>query len=173
MNKQLAFGACVLLSGAALAATPGVKYFQDFLTGFEEVPAISTSGNGAFDARISNDEASVSWELSYADLEGDVTQAHIHLGQAGVNGGVVVFLCTNLGNAPPGSVVAPCPPPPATITGTFGATDIIGPAGQGIAPGELAKALHAMRAGMTYVNVHSTLWPGGEIRAQISPGRGR
>jgi hypothetical protein len=45
---------------------------------------------------------------------------------------------------------------------------VIGPAGQGIAAGEFAELLAAMRAGVTYVNVHSTLYPGGEIRAQIS-----
>lgn len=170
MNRQLTFAACVSLSGAALAASPGVKQFQDLLSGFEEVPAISTSGNGAFGVRISNDETSVSWELTYADLEGEITQAHIHLGQAGVNGGVIVFLCSNVGG-PAGT--QPCPPPPTTITGTFTAADIIGPEAQGIAPGELAEVLRAMRAGVTYVNVHSTLWPGGEIRAQLSPGRGR
>jgi hypothetical protein len=171
MTKKLHFAVVALLSGAAFAAPPGVKQFHDLLSGFEEVPAVSTSGNGAFSVRISNNQQSVSWELSYFDLEGDVTQAHIHLGQAGVNGGVIVFLCSNLGNAPAGT--QPCPPAPATITGSFVAADIIGPAPQGISPGELAETIRAMRAGVTYVNVHSTIWPGGEIRAQITPGRGR
>ena len=40
-------------------------------------------------------------------------------------------------------------------------------AGQGIEPGNLAEILAAMRAGHAYANVHSTKWPGGEIRAQI------
>lgn len=170
-TRQLVLTAA-LLSGTALAA-PGPKHFQSLLSGFEEVPAISTTGSGWFSTRISNDEQTVHWELSYFDLEGEITQAHIHLGQPGVNGGVVVFLCTNLGNAPAGQTVQPCPPPPATITGSFAAANIIGPNAQGIEPGALDEALRAMRAGMTYVNVHSTRWPPGEIRGQLTPGRGR
>ena len=45
-------------------------------------------------------------------------------------------------------------------------------AGQGIEPGALNEILAAMRAGSAYANVHSTKWPGGEIRAQIDKGRG-
>jgi len=44
---------------------------------------------------------------------------------------------------------------------------VIGPAGQGIAAGEFAELLAAIRAGKTYANVHSAKFPGGEIRAQL------
>ena len=64
----------------------------------------------------------IEWELSYADLEGAVQQAHIHFGQKGVNGRISVFLCTNLGNGPAGT--QPCPAPPATISGTIVAADV-------------------------------------------------
>jgi hypothetical protein len=47
------------------------------------------------------------------------------------------------------------------------AADVIGPNGQGIAPGEFAEVLAAMREGVTYANVHSTRNPPGEIRGQI------
>ena len=43
----------------------------------------------------------------------------------------------------------------------------IGPAAQGITAGQLAELVRAMKAGVTYANVHSTLYPGGEIRAQL------
>jgi hypothetical protein len=95
-----------------------------------------------------------------------VTQAHIHFGarnQFGAN--ISVFLCSNLGNGPAGT--QPCPPAPATITGTVRPGDVIGPAPFGIAPGEFDELMDAMEAGFTYVNVHSTKYPGGEIRAQI------
>ena len=50
--------------------------------------------------------------------------------------------------------------------------DVIGPAGQGIKPGEYAELLRAIRAGATYANVHSSLYPSGEIRAQLNEHHG-
>jgi hypothetical protein len=58
------------------------------------------------------------------------------------------------------------------VTGTITAANIIGPAEQGIAPGEFAEAVAAIRAGVAYVNVHSTKLPNGEIRGQLGGGRG-
>ena len=126
---------------------------------------MSTSANAHFDARISKDGMEIAWELSYSALEGTVTQSHIHVGNAGTNGGVSAFLCTNLGNGPAGTQA--CPQGPATISGTIAAVDVIGPAGQGVAAGELDELIAAMRVGATYVNIHSTIWPGGEVRSQI------
>ena len=56
------------------------------------------------------------------------------------------------------------------MTGTVRPADVIGPAGQGIDPGQFAELVAAIRAGATYVNVHSTKYPGGEIRAQLEHG---
>ncbi len=153
-------------------AQGGFKNISEILTGYEEVPAVSTTGNGEFTARISNDGTSIDWQLSYADTESAVQQAHIHLGQKDVNGGISVFLCTNLGNGPAG--MQACPPAPATISGTIFAADV-SPAipataaarGQGLNTGEIDELIQAMRAGMTYVNVHTTAIPSGEIRSQI------
>ena len=91
--------------------------------------------------------------------------AHIHLGEKARSGGISVFLCTNLGNGPVGTQA--CPSAPATITDTIVAADVIGPAGQGIAAGEYKEVLKAIKAETTYVNVHSSLYPGGEIRSQL------
>lgn len=142
------------------------RNFQARLAGFQEVPAISTAAGGTFRARISDDGAAIHYQLSYGDLEGDVSMAHIHLGQRSVNGGIAAWLCSNIGT--PG--VQPCPPPPATISGILMAADVVGPAAQGIAAGEFAELVRAMRAGAAYVNVHTSLHPGGEIRSQLSPG---
>lgn len=126
---------------------------------------LSTPGTGTFNAWIDKSGQEISYRLSLEDLVGDVQQAHIHLGGRHQSGGIAVFLCTNLGNSP--QPAHPCPPSPATITGTFGPTDVIGPAGQGIDPGEFGELVDAVRAGVTYANLHSTKYPGGEIRAQL------
>ena len=177
---QLA-GAVALLAvlgvvGAAIAGGNGHK-ISERLTGYQEVPAISTDGSGKFKARIARFGDSIAYRLSYRDLEGGVQQAHIHLGQEGVNGGISVFLCTNLGNGPAGTQA--CPAAPATITGVIDQDDVIGPGpsagpppspGQGIEPTEddrFDELLDAINAGVTYVNVHSTKFPGGEIRSQL------
>ena len=159
------------VAGTAAVAGGGPKQFRASLDGYEEVPVVSTTGSGAFRATVTPAGDGFAYRLSYSGLEGSVTQAHIHLGQRAVNGGISVFLCSNLGNGPAGTQV--CPPPPATVTGTIDATDVIGPTGQGIAPDELAELLRAMRAGVTYANVHSSLLPSGEIRGQIRSGGGR
>ena len=178
MKRRILFASIVVLVAVALALPQAIKELKGLLIGFQEVPAVSTTANGEFHARISNDETRIDYELSYSDLEGAVQQAHIHLGQKGVNGGISVFLCTNLGNGPAGT--QPCPPAPATITGTIVAADVspnipatAAARNQGLEPGEFAQLLDAIRAGVTYVNVHSTKFPGGEIRTQLDPGIGK
>jgi hypothetical protein len=155
----------------------GFKSLGAQLVGFNEVPSVSTSASGEFRAQVNNIETAIDWQLSYKDLEGEVQQAHIHIAQPGVNGGITVFLCTNLGNGPAG--IQACPASPTTITGTIMAADVspnipatAAARTQGINTGEFEELLRAIRAGATYVNVHSTTWPGGEIRDQIGPGHG-
>jgi CHRD domain-containing protein len=149
-------------------AQGGVKTLSESLIGYEETPsAVSTTGNGTFTARISTDGQRIDWQLTYADLEGAVQQAHIHFGQRAVTGPISVFLCTNLGNGPVGT--QPCPAPPTTISGVIGPVDVTNLANErGISSGEMDELVKAIRAGVTYVNVHSTRWPGGEIRSQIN-----
>ena len=159
---------CALGVGGVAVAGGGGEPFEGTLTSYEEVPAVSTGATGRFDARVRFHDGKLSWKLSYAGLTGDVQQAHIHFGQRDVNGGISVFLCSNLGNGPAGT--QPCPAAPATITGTTRAEDVVGPAEQGIAPGEFGEVVSAMRAGVTYANVHSSEFPAGEIRAQLTPG---
>ena len=166
-----------LVSASAVVFAQGFKKISELLVGYNEVPAVSTTGNGSFNARISKDESRIDWELKYSDLEGAVQQAHIHIGNVGVNGGISVFLCTNLGNGPAG--IQPCPAPPATISGTIVAADVspnipatAAARTQGLNTGEIDELIQAIRAGATYVNVHSTTWPGGEIRSQIDGNKG-
>jgi CHRD domain len=158
-------GALGLVIAASVTAHDREQRFRvaTVLKSFEEVPAISSAASGFFKATIDVENETISYELSYEGVA-NPTQAHIHLGQSAVNGNVSVFLCSNTGT-PPGAT--PCPASPAVVTGTLTAANILGPSGQGIAPGEFAELAAAIRKGVTYVNVHSEQFTGGEIRGQL------
>ncbi len=162
--------AATVTGSAAAASDDDSLVSQDTLrerlTGYEEDPlVISTAGSGQVVLQINRQPQEITYRLSYTSLEGTVTQAHIHFGGKAQSGGIAVFLCSNLGNGPAGTQA--CPPAPATVSGTIRAADVIGPAGQGITAGQFDEFVDAIRAGTTYANVHSTLYPGGEIRAQL------
>ena len=86
----------------------------------------------------------------------------MHFGSRYVAAGVAFFLCG--GSTKPD----PCPNVSGHVEGDVTPADVIGPNGQGIEPGSFAEILRAMRAGHSYVNIHTTRWPGGEIRGQIN-----
>jgi CHRD domain-containing protein len=157
--------------GSYAIAGGGSKQFRgDPLNGYEENIDVSTVATGSFSARLSDDGTALEYELSYSGLEGAVTQAHVHFGKYGINGGISFWLCGTA--AAPGPTGTPaCPAPGGTIEDEIVAADVVGPAGQGIEAGNLPEILAAMRAGHAYANVHSTKWPGGEIRAQIDDRR--
>jgi hypothetical protein len=171
---RLTIGAGVVVAAALITtgATAGVDksgntgVVREQLSGYAETPlALSTTGTGSFVARINRAQDQITYTLSFSALEGTVTQAHIHIGSPAQTGGISVFLCSNLGNGPAGTQA--CPAAPATITGTLTAADVIGPVAQGVTAGQFGELIAAIRAGSTYVNVHSTLYPSGEIRAQL------
>lgn len=130
------------------------------LSGFEEVPPILTPAEGTFEVRITDDQSALEYELSYANLSAPVTAAHIHFGQPGVNGEVIAFLCG--GNGKPS-----CPEREGTVTGRIVAADIRAIPSQGLAAGDLAGAIRIIQTGNAYANVHTTMFPAGEIRGQI------
>jgi hypothetical protein len=135
------------------------------LKGWQEVPAVSSAAGGRFKASVHKASQTLSYELSYSGLEGDVRQAHIHFGQRGVNGGIMIWLCQTATNPSPVASTPQCPQS-GSVPGVISAADVIDPAGQGIAA-EFAQALAAIRAGVAYVNAHSSKFPPGEIRGQL------
>jgi len=167
----------VLVTALALTAmlsAPTLSVAQDThkakLNAVKEVLTCFSEGSGDFQATIREGAAAIDYQLSYEGLSGTVTQAHIHFGKRFEQGGIVVFLCSNL-TPPPTDLPAntpACPLPSGVVTGTLDATSVIGRAvTQGIAAGEFAKVVSALRDGLTYANVHTSLCPGGEIRSQI------
>lgn len=153
-----------LTAVAASAQDPEV--LEARLRSYHEVPSVSTSGRGTFHATVSRNSDEIEYTLSYRNLQGNVLQAHLHFAEPGVNGGIMIFLCSNLGNGPAGT--QPCPPGPTTISGTLTAAGMVNTAAsQGISQGQFIEMLRAIRAGAVYANVHSNLFPGGEIRGQV------
>jgi CHRD domain len=175
----VAVATTVLAIGSyAIAGGGSNRVEAENMNGYLEPPSVSTVARGDFEARINERSDTISWKLSYRRLEGPVQQAHIHFAQKDVNGGISVFLCSNLGNGPAGTPT--CPASPATIRGVIERDDVSPniPAtqaarNQGIDTGEFEELVAAIRAGVTYANVHSEKFPGGEIRAQIRSRGGR
>jgi hypothetical protein len=162
----------IVLGCAAVAPEPAlgqslIQSFRADLHGFNQVPSISTSGSGRFDAELSPEDGSIEYTLRYSDLESAVSHADIHLSQAASNGGIILFLCSNLDNRPAGT--QSCPEGDGEISGVITADDVLGPADQGLDPGEFDQLLQAMLNRATYVNVHTELQEAGEIRGQITP----
>ena len=170
-RRSVLLAIAVLAAGllvASLAGAAGGKknLKADALTGYQENPDVSTAAAGSFTATIDDEAQTITYKLSYSGIEGGtVSASHIHFGKRAVNGGVSAFLCSG-GDKPA------CPATDGTVSGVIDAADIIGPVSQGIGLGSFDELVAAMRAGHTYVNVHSTgavpEWPGGEIRAQIN-----
>lgn len=171
-----AFPSCrPALMVAALLALSAPAHAQSVsvpLSSYNEVPSVSSGASGLFRARVDERAGQIAYELSYAGLEGTVTQAHVHFGQHDVNGGVSAFLCDSAANPDPTGGAPSCPAS-GTVTGLLTSTNVVGPAAQGLSPGEFAELVAAIRAGVAYVNVHSTRFPGGEIRGQFRGIRGR
>jgi CHRD domain-containing protein len=168
----LASGGSVAVAGSGDDQRQGSgqgRSFQVPLSGYQETPqTLSTAGSGTFRLKIDR-EGTLSYTLSYQDLEGSVTQAHIHFGATALSGGVSTWLCGT--PAFPGPAGTPaCPASPGSVSGTLDAADVLGPAEQGIAPGEMDELVAAIRAGATYANVHTDLRATGEIRGQIGHG---
>ena len=137
------------------------------LAGANEVPTVSSTGHGELRGMIDRDDTELTYELSFDDLEGTVLQSHIHIGQTSVSGGIMIWLCGTATNpGPPGTPT--CPPPGGSVGRTVTAADVLAVTAQGIAAGEFAEALQAIRRGLAYANVHSTKHPSGEIRGQIN-----
>jgi hypothetical protein len=180
MKRSFSLGSMLALAGLAVALVSSAgadnrrreEVVRAWLVGYSEVPSVSTPARGFFRAVIDEEAGTITYRMSYEGI-GAVAQSHLHVGQHHTNGGIAVFLCTNLGNNPPNTAVQACPTvQPAEISGVITAAEVTGTAGAGIptqqlAAGEFGELVAAIRAGAVYVNIHSTPSPGGEIRGQL------
>jgi hypothetical protein len=156
-------------------AAPHEEEFHAVFSGFNEVGALNAQtgaifspGRATLELELNRADQTLTFVLKYSGLSAPVTQSHIHFGKVHMAGGVMVFFCSNLASAPPGT--QPCPANGGTVTGTISAANVIGPAGQGVTAGEFQAVVDALESDTTYANVHTTAFPAGEIRGEIRRG---
>jgi hypothetical protein len=180
-RSLLLMPALLVLATASVNATdddataPKTRRFhvETSLISTNEVPAISSlNASGTFKATLDEDNLTITYELSYENLEAAPLAGHVHVGQTDVNGAIPLFLCANAPALPPVGTpaVQACPPAPATITGVLTPADIIPRPAQGIdaaSPEDFVELMRLMRLGKMYANVHTTKYIGGEIRGQV------
>lgn len=142
-----AIGLLILTTQVAFAANPPTAAFGGPVDGSQEVPPVVTAATGEATVVISADDSTIWYVVEYSGLSGALAAAHIHVGASGANGGVILPL------------VASASP----MVGTLTATNFT-PSG---AITTFAEAVAAIKAGGTYVNLHTAANPGGEIRGQV------
>jgi hypothetical protein len=154
--------AFLALSNVGAAPALAAEGISAQLNSYEETPStLNSPGTGVFVGLIDSDETFINYQLFYTDLQGaTVLFAHIHFGKPGESGGVVAFLCGGGGKPA-------CPAAGTPITGTIVAANVQALAGQNLAAGDMAAFVRAIRSGFTYANVHTNIFPGGELRGQI------
>jgi hypothetical protein len=172
--KKLLLAAVLALAAVAMVVTVATAKngnghrnggFHAKLDGYQEVPdSISSPARGKFKAKVRGDV--VEYKLRYSGFTTTVNAAHIHFGRPAVDGGVIAFLCG--GDGKPA-----CPAGSGEVTGTINADNVLGPAAQGIEPKEFGEFVSALKAGATYVNIHTAQYTNGEIRGDIGKGKFR
>ena len=179
----LAMGLCALGLGAMwiVRADDDPVKFTAKLDGFQELGglnaetgAILTEGKGTLTLTLDRIAKTISFELTFSGLSSNVLQSHIHFGRVHTPGGIMVFMCTNLGNG--GTDIPACPAGGGTVTGTRSAGDVLAVKGQNVTAGDFDALTDALFSNSAYVNVHTMNFPAGEIRGQIRierRGRGR
>jgi len=185
--QQFAAMLLLLLSAALVLVLGGTGSAQDVeslrglqsaerLLGGNENPPVISDGSGRFRATLFNDRIAFTLRYDVASEDSDVTQAHLHIQNPGNNGGIVAFLCTNLGNTPEGATQRDCPASPGEVDGDIVAGDVAmvaegDPPVTIIEAGDLEGLARLIDQGAVYANVHSDDHPGGEIRGQLNPRR--
>lgn len=122
---------------------PGLEQFVAIGRPWKHVHSVTSPATAELVFTINPDQ-SVSYFGHFRDLVGSEAFAHVHGSRAGATGAVIFNLQKTTG---PGR------------SGTYQGTS------QVLTDGELAR----LRAGHTYLNVHSLTFPPGELRGQLVP----
>lgn len=142
---RIAMWTCVAAAIFALtaASSASIITYEFGLSGDQEVPAVATPGFGNATVTLDTDTGLLSWDVEYFDLLSPSTAAHFH-GPAdfGENAGVQVGMGAGE---------------------TFGVTEGTLNGSAMISAAQIQQVLD----GLWYINIHSEMFPGGEIRGQV------
>jgi hypothetical protein len=166
----LVAGAALLLPAQAADATPIT--FTANLIGANEVPPSGSPGSGHATVVLDPVANTLHVDVTFSGLEAGTTMSHIHCclaspGATGINVGVATTTPTFPGF--PLGVTA------GTYTHDFSLLDpgTYNPAFVTLEGGTILSARNALVAGIeageTYLNIHTSLFPGGEIRGFLVP----
>lgn len=136
--------------------------FEATLSGAQEVATVPVQTDGSGRATVWFDKAfsQVFVDVRVRRLSGDVVAAHFHCHRPGQNHGVA------FGIQSPGPLTFVDGRARGVLTNAdVGPADCIASIGRPV--NNLAALAFAMREGLVYVNVHTTAFPGGEIRGQL------
>ena len=150
-----------VLIGAGFEARVGgeARSFTAELSGDNEVPPVVTNTTGKVNFHVNRAQTALKFKMKVfrsSDLLG-AAGAHIHCAPEGENGPVVAFLAGSIPGGFDGKV---------EVSATLKRANIDPAAGCG---SNIAELVEAIRAGNTYVNVHSSGVPSGVVRGQIVP----
>jgi CHRD domain len=125
------------------------------LTGGNEKPnAVTTGAFGTGEVTVDVTAQTVSWVIQVFNLPSGATVSHFHVGSPEVAGPIVINIAipANISND-------------FALSGTAGPADFVARADQGIRSWE--DTIQAVLGENTYLNVHSAVNPGGEVRGQV------
>lgn len=158
--------AAAAVAGPAVSAAAQPRHAAQLLLPERVVPAVSSAARGGIRLELSADGRAIRYELDYASLEGEIRGVQLRFGQPEATGGILVWLCGSSIHPGPSGTPA-CPQAPGRLEGELGAEQVVGPAEQGVFPGQFPALLDALAQGLVYAQVESSRFDAGELRGQL------
>ncbi len=148
--------AAALLLGVSVQAQAQTVRLTAVLSGGNEAPnLINTGATGTAEVFVNLGTKDVTYTIRIFNIPSGTTAGHFHVGPAGVAGPIVVDL------APPRDISNDY-----ELTGTANASSLRPQAERGIRDWE--DFIQSLIGGQMYVNIHTAVNPGGEIRGQLT-----
>jgi len=144
----------MFVMGLAASANAEIIRFRATLTGSAEIPVVLTGAFATATVTLDTDTKTVSWNIDVWNLPSGINAAHFHVGPPGVAGPTVVNI-----------------PFPATASNDFNLSGSATTATAGLRPDQGIRSwddfLQSLTGGTIYLNIHTQVFGGGEIRGQV------